>query len=91
MIVGTRREGRKIRAFLRCDNCGKATQQVWIWDLSMFLPGKEKRDCVSQNASALKKLADCEDFEKDGKRHVCASCVGEIAPPQLSLFGGTSC
>ena len=87
MIVGNKRDGRKVRVCLKCDKCGKLTQSTWIWDLSLFYEGKEKRDYKSQNGSTLRKLADCEDFGKVDSKHYCAACFEvESEPAQMPLF-----
>ena len=88
MIVGSKRDGRKIRVCLKCDQCGKLTQSVWIWDLALFFEGKEKRDNTAHNKRELRKLFDCEDFVKVEKKHFCAACGDvEVEPAQLSLGG----
>lgn len=79
-------QGRKVMVYLRCDRCGAKTGQAWAWDIALFLPGKEQRDCVSQNGTTVSKLCRESGFTRDGDRHFCATCGG-AAPAQMALGG----
>jgi len=78
--------GRKVIIYVACDRCGARTKQAWAWDIALFLPGKERRDCVSQNGVTVSRLCKDSGFSRVEDRHFCATCGG-AAPAQMALGG----